>query len=288
MTNVVFFTWNGIHRFEFFHMRERVTPQTDYPMHMHVCCELYLFVRGPETHYVVEDNRFRLQPGDMVLTRSDEMHHPRFAGEGDYECFYLKIPNDCFTGFSNRMQPPLHCFLNREFGTANLLRMSTEEQQLCLRLCYQIMQERDFPNDNSRLLCFSYVLQMLAVVNHAFDRACSPPADSILSPLMRDILSYINANIQSIQNTEQVAKQFYITPSYFSRLFCSSMNITFIKYLRAKKIALAKNSLIRGANVTDACYDSGFSDYSYFISTFHKETGMTPLQYQKKIRGGTE
>jgi len=39
---------------------------------------------------------------------------------------------------------------------------------------------------------------------------------------------------------------------------------------------------MKGDSVTDACYESGFSDYSYFIATFHKETGMTPLQYQKK------
>ena len=234
--------------------------------------------------YSVEDSQFWLQPGDIVLTKSGEMHCPRFAEEGEYECFYIKIPNDCFERFSNRMQPPLHCFIDRDFGTRNLLRMGEEEQQRCIRLCYQILQERNFPNENSRLLCFSYTLQLLAIVNHAFDQAGAQPSSSILSPLMREILEYINDNIPGIQTVEQVAKKFFITPSYFSRMFCNSMNITFIKYLRAKKIALAKNCLLRGANVTDACYESGFSDYSYFISTFHKETGMTPLQYQKKVR----
>ena len=286
MTHVVFFTWNGTHRFEFYHAIEHVTPESDYPLHMHVCCELYLFVKGPTTEYTVEDNRFFLQPGDIVLTKSDEMHCPKFMTEGDYECFYLKIPNDIFTGFSSRMQSPLHCFLERPFGKQNLLRMHEEDQQLCIRLCYQISQQRGLPHDNSRLLCFAYILQMLAVVNHAFDHSLSQPSNSILSPLMQEILGYINGNITAIQSTEEVAKKFFITPSYFSRLFRDSMNITFIKYLRTKKLELAKKCLIRGSSVTDACYESGFSDYSYFISTFHKETGMTPLQYQKKVRTG--
>ena len=46
------------------------------------------------------------------------------------------------------------------------------------------------------------------------------------------------------------------------------------------------NCLIRGGTVTDACFESGFQDYSYFISIFHRETGMTPLQYQKKAQSG--
>ena len=286
MVNIVFFTWDGKHRLDFHHSTDLVTPKSEYPHHMHVGCELYLFVRGPKTEYVVEDSCFQLHSGDIILTKPEEMHHPNFIGEGEYECFYLKIPVDCFEGLSNRMQSPLHCFLDRDFGTKNLLRMKADEQRECIRLCYKILQERDFPNDNSRLLCFSYVLQILAIVNHAFDGACSQPSDTILSPMMREILNYVNTNVSTIQSTEEVAKQFFITPSYFSRLFRNSMGITFVKYLRAKKISLAKNSLIRGANVTDACYDSGFSDYSYFISTFHKETGMTPLQYQKKVRKG--
>ena len=60
------------------------------------------------------------------------------------------------------------------------------------------------------------------------------------------------------------------------------MGVPFIKYLRNKKITLAKIHLMKGDSVTTACFESGFSDYSYFIATFHKETGMTPLQYQKK------
>ena len=158
MVNIVFFTWNGKHRLDFFHSTDHVSPQSsDYPYHMHACCEFYLFVKGPKTEYIVEDNLLQLQPGDIVLAMPGEMHHPRFLGEGDYECFYLKIPMDCFDGLSPHMQPPLHCFLDREVGTRNLLRMREEEQQECLRLCYKILQERGFPNENSRLLCFSYV-----------------------------------------------------------------------------------------------------------------------------------
>lgn len=288
MTDVVFYTWNGKHCLKFFHSKDQVSPekQKEYLMHMHAECELYFLIKGPKISYTVENSEYQLQPGDIILTQANEMHRAIFQSSGEYECFYLKIQNDCFDQLSPRMQKPLHCFRDRKLGDRNLLRLAPEEQRQCIKLFYQVFQEQNFPNDNSRLLCFAYTLQILALVNHGFDHSESMASGCVLSPLMRDIMCYINANIQQIQTVDQIAKAFFISPSYFSRLFRDNMKISFIKYLRAKKIALAKNSLTRGCSVTDACFESGFQDYSYFICTFHKETGMTPLQYQKRMQHG--
>lgn len=288
MTEVVFYTWNGKNCLKFFHSVDYVSPekQAEYAMHAHTECELYLLVRGPRMTYVVEDSEYGIRPGDMILTRAGEIHRALFREAGEYECYYLKIENDCFTGLSRRMQNPLHCFLDRAIGERNLLRPDAAQQGQIIGLFCSVFAEKGFPKDTSRLLCFSYTLQLLALVNHSFDHAGSSAPDAPLSPLMRDIICYVNDNIRSIQTVEQVAKAFFISPSYFSRLFCKSMKLSFIKYLRAKKLSLAMNCLIRGGTVTDACFESGFQDYSYFISIFHRETGMTPLQYQKKAQSG--
>ncbi len=288
MTQLVCFTWDGTQRIDFFHSTEKITPDFQYKAHTHNCCEFYLFVKGPETDYVVEGNRFRIQPGDIVLTREQELHCPIFYGEGDYECFYMKLTNDCFDRLSHRMQSPLYCFRERDRGCDNLLRMTEEEQRLVMRTCYQILQEKDFPHETSRTFCFSYVLLILATINRAFARNAALPADSVLSPLMQSILGYVNNNIAQIHDAQEVAGKFFITTSYFSRLFRNNMNITFTKYLRSKKIALAKKHLIQGSTVTEACFESGFEDYSYFISTFHREVGVSPLQYQKKVQNKSE
>ena len=52
--------------------------------------------------------------------------------------------------------------------------------------------------------------------------------------------------------------------------------------ITSMKIQYAKTLLQGGKSVTEACYDSGFSDCSYFISTFQKITGVTPGQYKKE------
>ena len=54
-------------------------------------------------------------------------------------------------------------------------------------------------------------------------------------------------------------------------------------WIQAKKIALAKDLLDKGADVTEACYECGFNDCSYFIRVFKKYVGMTPLTYKNSL-----
>lgn len=284
MTDAIIFAWDGKHRIDFVHTVNYVTDTDDpksFPLHMHTLCELYVFVSG-NADYIVESNRFHLQPGDVILTQPNEFHRVQLLSSGEYECFYMKLPMDSFDVLPPKVKP-LHCFLDRRFGEKNHLRMNEEDRIRLLKICKLFIQEKDFPKESSRILCISYVFQLLALVNDAYNRSNdSNSKGAVLTPLMRDILNYVNDNLTTIKTSEQVAKAFLITPAYFSKMFCSTMGVTFVKYLRTKKITLAKIHLMKGTSVSDACYESGFSDYSYFIATFHKETGMTPLQYQKK------
>jgi AraC-like DNA-binding protein len=68
-----------------------------------------------------------------------------------------------------------------------------------------------------------------------------------------------------------------------SAVFRKHIGVPLVSYLQARKIALAKQLLEEGRSVTYACYESGFSDCSYFIMRFHKKFGMTPYKYQRSL-----
>lgn len=280
MTDALVFAWDKKHRLDFVHTSNFVIDVDDpmkFPLHMHTLCELYIFVSG-NAEYIVESNTYKMQPGDVILIQPNEFHRVQLLSQCNYECFYLKIPLDSFDVLTDRAKP-LHCFLDRKFGEKNHLRMSEADRLKLVDICNRLILEKNITSESTVLNRISYVFQLLSMVNTAFDNANYVSAE--MTPLMKNILTYINDNLATIKTAEQVAKEFYITPSYFSKIFCKTMGVTFVKYLRTKKITLAKLHLIKGDSVTDACYESGFSDYSYFIATFHKETGMTPLQYQK-------
>ena len=52
-------------------------------------------------------------------------------------------------------------------------------------------------------------------------------------------------------------------------------------YIKKKRLGNAVKLLSKGCTVTEASYQSGFPDYSNFISVFKKTYGTTPLKYKK-------
>ena len=55
--------------------------------------------------------------------------------------------------------------------------------------------------------------------------------------------------------------------------------MTINKYITAKRIAHAKDHLIQGYSVSEACEKCGFNDYSNFLKAFTKAVGITPGKY---------
>ena len=102
--------------------------------------------------------------------------------------------------------------------------------------------------------------------------------------LLEKILAYVAENTASIQSTAEVATALGLSPQYLSAYFSRHIGTPLKIYIQAKKIALAKDLLSKGADVTGACFDSGFNDCSYFIRVFKHYVGVTPLRYRQDLR----
>ena len=98
------------------------------------------------------------------------------------------------------------------------------------------------------------------------------------------ILGYLNEHHTDIC-VEMLAEKFYFSKSYISHMFKKKSGCTLNHYCNLLKIKDAK-ALLEGTDmsVTDIAFSVGFGNFSYFISTFKKITGVTPLVWRKKER----
>jgi AraC-like DNA-binding protein len=80
---------------------------------------------------------------------------------------------------------------------------------------------------------------------------------------------------------KSVADQVGVSAAYLSRLFRANMNTTVTAYLRFKRMEYARLLLREGLPLVDVCSRCGYDDYSYFIAAFRRQTGTTPIRYQK-------
>ena len=100
-------------------------------------------------------------------------------------------------------------------------------------------------------------------------------------------MQYISERYTEIRGAEEVALYLGISTTYLSRLFGRVLGCTTTDYLNRLRISHAKDLLLSNRSVTEACYAAGFGSYTYFITKFKEETGITPAKFRVKnsLRG---
>ena len=90
-------------------------------------------------------------------------------------------------------------------------------------------------------------------------------------------------------SVEQLAAQGGYSPNYFSSLFKSEVGTYLNDYIRKTRMAKAMELLTKTElSVQQIAAQTGFRNANYFFTTFKKETGVTPLRYRERDRGGEE
>ncbi|MDF2859496.1 MAG: yesS, partial [Neobacillus sp.] len=95
--------------------------------------------------------------------------------------------------------------------------------------------------------------------------------------------NYIEENYRELTSIADIANHSHISREHLSRLFKNYYGTTINNYINQKRINESKRLFELGANVTEACFSSGFNNVSYFIKIFHQKVGTTPLEYKHFI-----
>lgn len=101
--------------------------------------------------------------------------------------------------------------------------------------------------------------------------------------VLRKATDYIVANKEKTLNSEDVAKNIGISLRNFQRLIKEELHCTPTNFITLVKLNLAADFLSKNiGNVTDAAYEFGFSNPSYFSKQFSKHFGYPPSDHMKK------
>ena len=108
------------------------------------------------------------------------------------------------------------------------------------------------------------------------------------SDAVASALAIIEEKFADPLSVETLAEAVHLSVNTLERHFSKVLQMSPSVYLKKKRLANAAMLLYEGYSVGEACWKSGFSDYSHFIATFKTHYSMTPLQYKKTVRGSTE
>lgn len=99
--------------------------------------------------------------------------------------------------------------------------------------------------------------------------------------IFANALKYIKDNFTKDISVEDVVKEANTNHTTFSKIFKAKTGQTFVQYLIQMRLERAKYLLKNSKlSITEVMLESGFNGLQYFNHAFHKDTGMSPLQYR--------
>ena len=135
-----------------------------------------------------------------------------------------------------------------------------------------------------QLITLLEVFQLLAQSDEAEILKAKPIASvSVLKEQQRiqKVYHFIEMNYQKEIDVNEVARLCQLTTAAFCRYFKKSTHHTFTDFLNRFRINQSKKVLMQDKTVTEACYESGFENISYFNKTFKRFTGENPSTFRK-------
>lgn len=265
-----------------FHQTDILPPGHLYrPYHRHDAYEIYYFVSG-DVDFYIEQHCYHLKPGDLVVVNTTENHRMRSNSDAPYERYVINIKPFVVERLSTDLTNLGACFQALSVQK-HVVSLTPENQKAFISLYEELnacTQQTGYGQD---VLLHTCIAKLLVFVNTAFQSG-SATATDIMPGLIKDVMDYVHTHLSEDIKLSDIGHAFYLNSSYISQRFKHYTGLTLREYIIDQRIVLAKTLLLQGMSVTEACEQSGFNDYSNFIRTFTKNTGISPGKYQKSTR----
>lgn len=249
-----------------------------YREHYHTECELSLVISG-SGKYMVNKKEFDFTVGDVFLFGGNEKH---FITDIYSDLNLLNIhfePRLLWEHPDGNML--LSLFFARNSNFSNIIQNESFLQSKFTLLENELINKQVGYQTECKNLLFSALIYILRNYDY-IDKSEYTENYQSTAKKLKDVLSYIDQNIDQKLQLEELAHIAYMSVTYFSTTFKKFNGISPWEYIAIKRVEkaihLLQTSNMNKLDIAEAC---GFSSSSNFYKMFSKITGKTPSDYVK-------
>lgn len=260
--------------FRIFHLTDQVSREFDY--HYHDFHKITIFIRG-KVKYVIEGKSYDLSPYDIVLVNRGELHRIVVSDKETYERIIVYISPSFIEAYQTKDSDLSLCFRRAQEEHSSVLRIQSLEKSSLLQTTLRL--ERSFDNSEfagdlyRQVLFLEFMIQLnRAAIKNNLEFLDAP----VYNPKITHLIQYINLHLADSLDMDTLASELYISKYHMMRLFKAETGSTIGNYITQKRLLAARELILQGTSVTDACFQSGFKDYSTFSRAYKKEFKVSP------------
>ena len=261
-----------LEKFRLFHLQSPSGAKVDF--HYHEFCKLLLLVSG-RGGYVVDGQRYLLQPGDVVLIGSRSPHRPELEENSAYERIIIYISPEFLQSSSTMDCDLLDLFSGRH---GHVLRLKETERKKIFAMAAALEKELAADAYGREIISNTDLLRLLVELGRQQRRKDAQNPHPVIpqNPRVLEWMRYIDKHLAEDLDMDCLAEQFYISKYHMMRLFRAQTGFTIHTYLMQRRLLAARQMIEKGMRATEACYRTGFRSYSSFTRAYNKHFGSTP------------
>ena len=245
-------------------------PSSTYAKHTHNMYELLYFVSGNITQ-VIEDRRYKLKSGDLVLIPPQKYHFVEINAPSNYERYNILFDAQMLNIDSiSHFDKGVFVFNLNDVPIAKEILQKTDYY-------FQNLESDDFASIMTHLLSELFCVLRLS----SYKRDTNPFA--VMNPTLSEALYYINENLAVLSDMDEVAKECFVSKSYLFRLFKHELHQTPKKYITEKRLLMAHSKIVDGERPTEVYAACGYGDYTAFYRNYIRFFGYSPSKTMIKI-----
>lgn len=254
--------------FRLFHIKEQNRKIFDF--HYHDFHKILFLVQGIVS-YNIEGNIYSLRPMDIVLVNHGEIHCPVIDENCIYERYVLYISPSYLKEFTTKTYSLDHCFEEAKSNQSHVIRLSSASGNMLLEKMKHF--EKSFQDQ-----CFAHELleenafvEFLVFLNRAIlDNHIDLFHKKSYSLKIAPILDYIGDHLAENLSVDDIANHFFMSKSYLMHSFKYETGYTLGNYISTKRLFWARDLILNGYPIIDACFQCGYSNYTTFFRAYKK------------------
>ncbi|MBW4082454.1 AraC family transcriptional regulator [Paenibacillus sp. S150] len=284
MVHEAHFPTNKALRQERIYIRHQVSEwQNSWPLHTHDGYEMYFFLQG-NGNFIIGNEIYQLQPGDMLLFRGEVLHRPNPMKETPYIRSYINFTAEYIHELAGE---ELQAKLLNLFALPNglLVRWGESGMNEIDSHFSMMFSEREREAVGCEFMMQSLMIQLLLKIYRRSKEVYSllaAPAQSQKEMNVRRILMYLNQNYKKSISLEDLSGTMHLNKYYMCHCFKEVTGVSINNYITRKRIEEAKKLLRLSDEPVGILSELlGFSNPVHFSRMFKQHAGVSPLMYRK-------
>ena len=250
------------------------------PVHWHDELEI-IYVKSGFLTVNISGENYIGKPGDAFVVSPGNLHFMGSqTGTVDYFTFLFPLKYIAF-----RSDDMLDDKLIEPLNSGHLM-ISPEIKDTVKEQCEQLARVYAAEIDKSESKITSQIrkkIVLLQFIHELWKKGFIVENDTTgRNTVEKEMVSYIQQNYTGKILLREFGEQFHHSEKYISRYFKEHFHITLSQYVTYLRLEHAKQMLQEtDISVTEVAMQSGYQNISYFIRSFKKTYGVSPLKYRK-------